>query len=99
MSKVVAGLQPAGHSRIYLAVGTITAAGLGLSVYSRTVYADSGEPKKMFTGPVFTSLPLASSENVNHNTKRLRFQLPEGTVSGFPTTCRSECYSLYSGDG
>ncbi|KAK6214629.1 hypothetical protein LQW54_004137 [Pestalotiopsis sp. IQ-011] len=51
-----------------------------------TVYADSGEPRKMFTGPVFASLPLAESESVNHNTKRLRFQLPEGTVSGFPTT-------------
>lgn len=68
------------------AIGAVAATGVGLAIYSSTAYADSGELRKLFTGPVFTSLPLADSETINHNTKRLRFQLPEGTVSGFPTT-------------
>lgn len=82
-------MQPLRRGRAVAAIGAIAATGVGLAVYSRNMnraYADSGEPRKMFTGPVFTSLPLAESETVNHNTKRLRFQLPEGTVSGFPTT-------------
>lgn len=85
-------MQPLRRGRAVAAIGAIAATGVGLAVYSRNMnraYADSGEPRKMFTGPVFTSLPLAESETVNHNTKRLRFQLPEGTVSGFPTTCKS----------
>ncbi|KAK6085022.1 oxidoreductase NAD-binding domain-containing protein [Seiridium cupressi] len=90
MSKVAAALQqPLRQGRIPAVIGTVAAAGLGIAIYSRTMrtaHADSGEPRKLITGPVFTSLPLASSEAVNHNTKRLRFQLPEGTISGFPTT-------------
>lgn len=47
--------------------------------------------KKVFgrPGPVFQSLALQSSEDVNHNTKRLRFALPggDGDVSGLPLTC------------
>lgn len=88
MSKVAAALQPLRQARASAVVGTITAVGLGMTLYSRTAYADSGEPQKLFTGPVFTSLPLASSDSVNHNTKRLRFQLPDGAISGFPTTCK-----------
>ncbi|KAM0809058.1 hypothetical protein AB5N19_09401 [Seiridium cardinale] len=90
MSKVAAALQqPLRQGRTPAVIGTVAAAGLGIAIYSRTMrtaQADSGEPRKLITGPVFTSLPLASSEAVNHNTKRLRFQLPEGTISGFPTT-------------
>lgn len=85
-------MQPLRRGRAVAVIGAIAATGVGFGVYSRnmnTAYADSGEPRKMFTGPVFTSLPLAESETVNHNTKRLRFQLPEGTISGFPTTCES----------
>ncbi|KAL2210496.1 ferredoxin reductase-like protein [Sarocladium strictum] len=43
------------------------------------------EPKKAFTGgdQGFVSLKLAEIENVNHNTKRFRFELPEeDMVSG-----------------
>lgn len=46
--------------------------------------------KKVFgrPGPVFQSLALESSEDVNHNTKRLRFKLPaDGDVTGLPLTC------------
>lgn len=47
--------------------------------------------KKVFgrPGPVFQSLALESSEDVNHNTKRLRFKLPaDGDVTGLPLTCK-----------
>lgn len=41
-------------------------------------------------GPAFFSLALESSEQVNHNTKRLRFKLPEAdAVSGLSMTCWS----------
>lgn len=54
--------------------------------------AAEGKAKTIFgrAGPVFTSLALQSAEDVNHNTKRLRFALPaEEDVSGLPLTC--EC--------
>ena len=45
-----------------------------------------GEPKKLWAGETsgtFVSLKLADVENVNHNTKRFRFELPEeDMVSG-----------------
>lgn len=47
--------------------------------------------KKVFgrPGPVFQSLALQSTEDVNHNTKRLRFKLPgDADVSGLPLTCK-----------
>lgn len=46
--------------------------------------------KKVFgrAGPVFQSLALESSEDVNHNTKRLRFKLPgDADITGLPLTC------------
>lgn len=53
--------------------------------------ADSGSPKRLFTGgPAFLSLPLESSESVNHNTKKLRFSFPDkDAVSGLSVTCES----------
>lgn len=51
---------------------------------------DKTAGKKIFgrAGPVFTRLALESSEDVNHNTKRLSFKLPgNGDVSGLPLTC------------
>lgn len=57
--------------------------------FVRNVHADTGAPAKVFTrGPAFISLPLESSEQVNHNTKLLRFKLPNETdVSGLSLTC------------
>jgi cytochrome-b5 reductase len=57
---------------------------------NRDIDADSGEPRKVFgKGPAFVSLPLESSETINHNTKRLRFKLPnENDISGLSVTCQ-----------
>jgi cytochrome-b5 reductase len=51
--------------------------------------APSSPPPKVFgRGPSFIALPLESSEQVNHNTKKLRFKLPTpDSVSGLPLTC------------
>ncbi|KAI0178493.1 NADH-cytochrome b5 reductase [Hypoxylon sp. FL1284] len=63
-------------------------AGLYYTYFGGVVHADSGAPKSAFgAGPAFLSLQLESSEAVNHNTKRLRFRLPDAdTVSGLPLT-------------
>ena len=72
-----------------LAAGGITA-GLAYTYLNRNLHADTGEPRKVFgKGPAFVSLPLESSEVVNHNVKRLRFKLPhEDDISGLSTTCK-----------
>jgi cytochrome-b5 reductase len=52
----------------------------------------SAEPHRVFGGgPAFKSLRLHSSENVNDNTKRLRFELPggESSITGLGLTCES----------
>ncbi|KAI3395809.1 hypothetical protein diail_822 [Diaporthe ilicicola] len=70
----------------------LAVAGVGGAVLSQLMSkaeAESGEPKKIFprAGPSFTRLTLEKSEDVNHNTKRLRFALPdEKAVSGLPLT-------------
>ncbi|KAH8202948.1 hypothetical protein TruAng_002894 [Truncatella angustata] len=89
MSKIATAIRPIRQVSTPALVGAAAAAGICISLYSQfmsTAHADSGEPTKFFAGPVFSSLPLASSESVNHNTKLLRFRLPNGTVSGLPTT-------------
>lgn len=64
--------------------------------FIRNVHADTGAPAKIFgRGPAFISLPLESSEQVNHNTKLLRFKLPnESDVSGLSLTCMSNRIEL-----
>ncbi|KAF1932166.1 ferredoxin reductase-like protein [Didymella exigua CBS 183.55] len=56
--------------------------------FVRSVHADTGAPAKVFGRvPAFVSLPLESSEQVNHNTKLLRFKLPhDSDVSGLSLT-------------
>lgn len=78
---------------------SLAVAGVSGAVISRfmvsTTHAEAppgtaGKEKKVFgrAGPVLTRLALESSEDVNHNTKKLRFKLPaEGDVSGLPLTC------------
>ncbi|KAI8635533.1 oxidoreductase NAD-binding domain-containing protein [Xylariaceae sp. FL1651] len=79
-------------SRLTTTVGGIAVAGIGIGVYSRymmkVAHADSGaSPKAFGGGPAFLSLQLQSSEDVNHNTKRLRFALPtDQHVSGLALT-------------
>lgn len=86
----------------------LAVAGVGGAIISQftmsTADADSPnkEGKKIFgrAGPVFTRLALESSENVNHNTKKLSFKLPgEGDISGLPLTCKSclECGCVIKG--
>lgn len=50
------------------------------------------DPKKIFTsGFSFQNLKLESTEVVNHNTKRLRFELPDkDAVSGLRASCTFE---------
>ncbi|KAK2031961.1 oxidoreductase NAD-binding domain-containing protein [Colletotrichum zoysiae] len=70
----------------------VAAGAIGLGVTSKLLVgnaaAESGAPPKVFgAGPAFVSLPLESSEKVNHNTKRLRFKLPQReAVSGLSLT-------------
>ncbi|KZL73019.1 NADH-cytochrome B5 (oxidoreductase NAD-binding domain-containing protein) [Colletotrichum tofieldiae] len=70
----------------------VAAGGIGLGIMSKLLVgnasAESGAPPKVFgAGPAFVSLPLESSEEVNHNTKRLRFKLPQReAVSGLSLT-------------
>ncbi|KAF9737790.1 hypothetical protein PMIN06_007285 [Paraphaeosphaeria minitans] len=70
-----------------LTAGSI-GAGLLFSRLGRDVDADANAPKKVFSrGPAFVSLPLESVEQLNHDTKRLRFSLPNSTdVSGLSLT-------------
>ncbi|CRK42746.1 hypothetical protein BN1723_005395 [Verticillium longisporum] len=76
------------HIRPTKAVAAIAAGGISLGIYSRmmtdSAHADSGSPSKVFgSGPAFVLLPLESSEVVNHNTKRLRFRLPDENAPPF----------------
>ncbi|GKT63386.1 NADH-cytochrome B5 [Colletotrichum tofieldiae] len=74
----------------------VAAGGIGLGIMSKLLVgnasAESGAPPKVFgAGPAFVSLPLESSEEVNHNTKRLRFKLPQReAVSGLSLTCETD---------
>ena len=77
---------------------TVAAGGIGLGIFSKMMIgnavADSGAPPKVFgAGPAFVSLPLESSEQVNHNTKKLRFKLPQRyAVSGLSLTCECQLH-------
>ncbi|KAI4870144.1 NADH-cytochrome b5 reductase [Hypoxylon rubiginosum] len=78
--------------RLARSVTSVAVAGTGVGLYyvytGNVVRADSGAPKQAFgSGPAFLSLQLESTEAVNHNTKRLRFRLPDAnTVSGLSLT-------------
>lgn len=61
---------------------------------------DAKDAVKCFKGgdQGFVSLLLADVEEINHNTKRFRFHLPEeGAVSGLNVTCKF--WHSYSKDG
>ncbi|KAM6532437.1 hypothetical protein FSOLCH5_001861 [Fusarium solani] len=73
-------------------IATLAAGGIGAGILAKLLFgsasAESDAPTKVFKGgPAFVSLPLESAELVNHNTKRLRFKLPQDSaVSGLPLT-------------
>lgn len=88
------GAKPGSNTFLYLAGGAALA-GAGYYYFAGTPAVQQAEakvkqatgaaPKPAFTGgdQGFVSLKLADVENVNHNTKRFRFELPEGDmVSG-----------------
>ncbi|ESU10796.1 hypothetical protein SNK03_010804 [Fusarium graminearum] len=71
-------------------LATLTASAIGVSILSKMMFstasAESPSPQKIFSG-AFASvkLPLHSSEYESHDTKRLRFKLPQETaVTGLP---------------
>ena len=77
---------------IYATVGAV---GLGIGIYrynyAGTGFAEQKEREKAFKGgdQGFISLKLASSEDLSHDTKRLRFALPDKeSVAGLPITCK-----------
>ncbi|KAI1814034.1 oxidoreductase NAD-binding domain-containing protein [Poronia punctata] len=90
-------------SRLPTVIGTLVVAGVGVGIYSRymmsVAHADNATPPRAFgVGPAFLSLPLHSSDQVNHNTKRLRFILPtEAHVSGLGLTSALLTYSWPKG--
>ncbi|GIJ90421.1 hypothetical protein Asppvi_009375 [Aspergillus pseudoviridinutans] len=79
----------------------------GISTYmasrffgQRVAFAESPTPKRVFgKGPAFMYLQLHSSENVNHNTKRLCFELPggENAQSGLDLTSALLTFSKPAG--
>ncbi|ROV94805.1 hypothetical protein VMCG_08901 [Cytospora schulzeri] len=82
----------------------LAVAGIGGAVISQLMMkkadAESSEPKKVFgrAGPSFTRLTLESSEEVNHNTKRLRFALPsEDAITGLPLTSALLTFAIPKG--
>lgn len=78
-------------ARLFRPTTALAGVAIGGASYAlvRNVHADTGAPAKVFgRGPAFVSLLLESSEQVNHNTKLLRFKLPnESDVSGLSLTC------------
>ncbi|GKZ34897.1 hypothetical protein AbraIFM66950_005294 [Aspergillus brasiliensis] len=69
--------------RVIKVAGVTGFAGLGMyyaKQYS-TAFAESNEPKTVFSGLGFTTLRLQSIITVNHNTKRLVFEYPDETAS------------------
>ncbi|KAI1209805.1 ferredoxin reductase-like protein [Annulohypoxylon truncatum] len=79
-------------TRLSRGISGVAVAGAGAGLYytymRSVVHADSGASKRAFgSGPAFLSLELESTETVNHNTKRLRFKLPEpDSISGLTLT-------------
>ncbi|KAH7183944.1 hypothetical protein BKA60DRAFT_613817 [Fusarium oxysporum] len=69
-------------------VTSLVAGGIGFACFSTTAFAQSPAPAQLFPGGLaLKSLPVDSVEAVNHNTKKLRFKLPNETdVSGLPLT-------------
>ncbi|KAI5459168.1 oxidoreductase NAD-binding domain-containing protein [Mariannaea sp. PMI_226] len=71
-------------------IASLAASGIAIGIFSvlaiGNASAESNMPRIIFKGgPAFVSLPLESSKLVNHNTKRLRFRLPQDdAISGRP---------------
>ncbi|KAM3540016.1 hypothetical protein ARSEF1564_007042 [Beauveria bassiana] len=85
-------------------LGTVAGASMVIAVGSRkfstSARLDSpAAPRKIFSGGLaLCSLPLEESDMVSHDTKRLRFKLPESSaVSGLPLTSALLTFSWPAG--
>ncbi|KAH6884563.1 hypothetical protein B0T10DRAFT_445286 [Thelonectria olida] len=75
-------------------IASLAAGGIGFGILTKLIMGNASAEssstvtRKIFKGgPALLSLPLESSESVNHNTKRLRFKLPQDdAISGLPLT-------------
>ncbi|PYH66767.1 uncharacterized protein BO88DRAFT_445208 [Aspergillus vadensis CBS 113365] len=68
-------------------VASFTGLGIYCTKQYSTAFAESNEPKAVFSGLGFTTLRLQSTKTVNHNTKRLVFEYPnESARSGLTLT-------------
>lgn len=81
------------RSRPQRAALAVALSGVGLwavtSYFTRNAYAEENEPASIFPSKLGTSLRLESSESVNHNTKRLRFEFPNPNArTGLTLTCK-----------
>jgi hypothetical protein len=73
-----------------IAVAVLATAGIysAYSYYGNRSAHNTSNPPKVFSGGMGQSLTLRSSEVVNHNTRRLRFELPRpDALSGLTLTC------------
>jgi hypothetical protein len=72
-----------------LVLGLVAAGGL-YSAYSYFQSSTSSQPRKVFGGGLTGSLTLQHTEDVNHNTKRLRFAFPNAQdETGLSVVCKS----------
>ncbi|KAL8281720.1 hypothetical protein RB597_009431 [Gaeumannomyces tritici] len=92
--------RPAMSTNMYIAAAAVVAAG-AYGVYLRSqppVRADDGSAKFFGGFPPLKSLRLHSAELINHNTKRLRFELPDkDSVSGLSLTSATLTVSFPNG--
>lgn len=86
-------------------LAALTVSGIGVYTalaclgFRKPAFAEPPGLQKIFSrGPAFKYLQLHSSESVNHDTKRLRFELPGGEAaeSGLSLTCQISVSSLVS---
>jgi cytochrome-b5 reductase len=82
-------------------IAGLTDGAIGIAVCSKmfgTASAESRDVQKIFKGGFASvKLPLHSSEDETHDTKRLRFKLPQETaISGLPLTCEYTAQGIWT---
>lgn len=87
------------QSNLNIAAGAIFTVVAAYSAYSVAMKPskEQGSQRTFGRGPAFISLRLESVETLSHDTKRLRFQLPDNdAVSGLGLTCKIFHYSSFN---
>lgn len=82
---------------VFIGTAVLGTALYGANVLPRVAHADAGDkPRKVFGG-LPKRLTLFSTEEVNHNTKRLRFALPDqDAISGLSLTSKQKGRTLHA---